>query len=67
MRQLVESIFGVYSPNLTAFYDETGQYVGDVVAAGAAGVDWQYICGVLLFGIALWCTLRMIEAVIRSL
>lgn len=66
MRSVVESIFGVYTPVMTSVYDDAGTYMGNAVAAGAAGVDWTYVLGVALFAIVLYCTLRMIEAVIRS-
>lgn len=67
MKDLMLSIFGTYSPIMTSVYDSEGNYIGDVVASGFAGVDWQYILGVCLFGVVLYCVLRMIEAVIRSL
>lgn len=67
MKTLMETIFGVYQPVMTAFYDSSGNYVGDIVASGFSGVDWEYILGVCLFGVVLYCVLRMIEAVIRSL
>lgn len=67
IRDLMTSIFGSYTPVLTAVYDSDGTYLGDVVASGFAGVDWEYILGVFLFGIVLYCVLRIFEAVIRSL
>lgn len=66
MRSIVESIFGVYVPVTTPVYDAEGAFLYDAVAEGAAGVDWTYVLGVALFGIVLYCALRMIEAVIRS-
>lgn len=67
MRDVVETIFGVYAPVTTPIYDAEGSYLYDAVVQGAAGVDWTYVLGVALFGIVLYCTLRMIEAVIRSI
>lgn len=66
MRAIVETIFGVYAPVTTPVYDAEGTFLYDAVAEGAAGVDWTYVLGVALFAIVLYCTLRMIEAVIRS-
>lgn len=57
MRDLLIQIFGDYLPNA----DPDG-----VPLAGLAGVDWEYIAGVFLFGITLYCVLRCIEAVIRK-
>lgn len=66
MRSIVESIFGVYTPVTSPVYDADGAFLYDAVAEGAAGVDWTYVLGVLLFAIVLYCTLRMIEAVLKS-
>lgn len=57
MRDLMITIFGSYLPNT----DLNGEPL-----AGLAGVDWEYLAGVLLFGITLYCVLRCIEAVIRK-
>lgn len=67
MQALMFSIFGAYTPVTTAVYDSSGAYVGDVVASGASGVDWAYVLGIALFAIVLYCALRIMEAVIRSL
>lgn len=67
MYALMQSIFGNYTPVTTGYYDATGAYVADVVASGVAGVDWTYVGGVLLFAIVLYSSLRIMEAVIRSL
>ena len=67
MQSLMLSIFGVYTPITTSVYADDGTYLGDVVAAGAAGVDWAYVLGIALFAIVLYCALRIMEAVIRSL
>lgn len=65
MRTLIEVIFGLYSPVMTDVYDELGNYVGSVVASGAAGVDWTYIGGVVLFAIVLWSFFRLLGVVLR--
>ena len=57
LSDVMQSIFGVYSPIL----DSSG-----VPVAGFAGVDWQYICSVLLFGLVVWGFLRCLLSVIRK-
>lgn len=65
MRTLIEMIFGIYTPVTTDVFDAAGGYVGTTVASGAAGVDWTYIGGVVLFGIVLWSFFRLLGVVIR--
>ena len=65
MRTLIETIFGVYRPVMTDVFNDVGDYVGSTVAAGAAGVDWTYIGGVVLFAIVLYCFFRLLGVVLR--
>ena len=65
MRTLIEMIFGIYTPVTTDVFDAAGGYVGTTVASGAAGVDWTYIGGVVLFAIVLWSFFRLLGVVIR--
>ena len=62
------SIFGVYQPNsyqsVVQLSDGTAQIV-EVVPSGAAGVDWQYVGGVFLFGVMLYCIFRLFGAVLK--
>ena len=66
MKQLIITLFGVYTPVTTDAvytYVVDGQtYTGyyDVVASGAAGLDWPWIMGVVLFAICLWSLFRII-------
>lgn len=68
MKDLIESIFGTYTPvTYEAFeYDASGvlRKLGDYVPDGAAGVDWMYVLGVVIFIVTLYCILRIIGAVI---
>ena len=63
MRDLIISIFGQYQPVMTSVELSDGTLT-QVVASGAAGVDWVYIGGVLLFALTLYCVLRILGAVI---
>ena len=67
MKDLIVDLFGSYEPVLT----EMGVVVTDVdgyayldtyevVASGAAGLDWPWIMGVLLFAIVLWSLFRLL-------
>lgn len=66
MKDLIISIFGTYEPVMS---QEIAQYtvdgvmdytLVDVVASGAAGVDWAWIMGVLLFAIVLYSLFRIL-------
>lgn len=66
MKDLIISIFGVYEPVMTQM-PVTSEIEGalstelvDVVASGAAGLDWPWIMGVLLFAIVLWSLFRLL-------
>lgn len=65
MRSLIEQIFGLYTPITTDVFNEAGEYVGSSVASGAAGVDWTYIGGVVLFAIVLWSFFRLLGVVLK--
>lgn len=67
MRNLIIQLFGVYTPVTTTevitITDAEGipQAISNtVVAAGAAGVDWAWIAGVVLFGIVLYSFFRLV-------
>lgn len=65
MRTLIQTIFGIYTPITTDVFNDMGEYVGSTVAAGAAGVDWTYIGGVVLFALVLYCFFRLLGVVLR--
>ena len=71
LKSLVTSIFGEYAPITTTSVrsetvgDETRQYLVETVAPGAAGVDYEWIAGVVLFGIMLFCLMKLLGGVIK--
>ena len=71
LKALIVSIFGEYEPILTtAAVTETVDNVTtttliDVVASGAAGVDFEWLSGVLLFGILLFCLLKLLGGILK--
>lgn len=71
LKALIVSIFGEYTPVTTsAVVTETVDGVTtttliDVVASGAAGVDYAWIAGVALFGILLYCVMRIFGTVLK--
>lgn len=66
IKTLIESILGIYDPIYTDVYDDTGAVIGQQIAQGVAGVDWTFVIGGLIFGITLYCILRMIGGVISN-
>ena len=66
MKDLIVSIFGEYEPVMSQAIAETtidgvSTYdVIDVVASGAAGVDWAWIMGVGLFALVLYSLFRIL-------
>lgn len=71
LKALIISIFGEYEPVMT-----TGMVVDtvdgvtsttliDTVAAGAAGVDYEWVAGVFLFGILLYCLMKLLGGVLK--
>lgn len=70
IKSVLASIFGTYEPvTTTAVYMETvdGETVTtlvDVVADGAAGVDYEYLSGVLIFCIMLFCLFRLLGGIL---
>lgn len=66
MKDIIINIFGEYTPVYTDSYTTDGVFNGTVVASGAAGVDWTYIGGVVLFAISLYCVFRIIGSLIKN-
>lgn len=71
MKDLIERLFGEYVPIMTqeavtVTIDgvPSVEYI-DVIAPGVAGVDWMWISGVVLFGIVLFCALRIVGVLIK--
>lgn len=71
LKALIISIFGEYEPVLTtAAVTETVDNVTtttlvDVVADGAAGIDFEWLSGVFLFGILLFCLMKLLGGVLK--
>lgn len=70
LKAVIRSIFGEYTPNMTTTaVTETvdGEVITsliDTVADGSAGVDWEYISGVFIFGIMLYCLFKLLGGII---
>ena len=47
MRDLISTLFGSYTP--PTYTETVGEVTREVIPAGAAGVDWTYVLGVLAF------------------
>ena len=60
MRDVIINLFGEYQPIMTDIFNEAGEYVGQTVASGMAGVDWAYVLGVLGFFIVLYSAFRLL-------
>ena len=63
MRELMQSIFGTYTPvSVTETVDgvETVRFLN-----GFAGVDWEYIGGVFLFTVCVYCLFRLLGGVMK--
>ena len=71
LKSLVTSIFGEYTPVTTTTVvtetvgSETHQYLVEAVAPGAAGVDYEWLASVFLFGILLFCFMKLLGGVLK--
>lgn len=71
LKSLVTSIFGEYTPVTTTTVvtetvgNETLQYLVEIVAPGAAGVDYEWLASVVLFGILLFCLMKLLGGVLK--
>lgn len=71
LKALVISIFGEYTPIYTTgsvtetVGDVTTTTLYDVVADGAAGIDFEWCAGVLLFGILLYCLMKLLGGILK--
>lgn len=71
LKALITSIFGEYTPVMTTGVvtetvgDETVTTLIDTVAPGAAGVDYEWCAGVLLFAILLFCLMKLLGGVMK--
>lgn len=58
MIEWLTEFFGTYSPVTYDVYDAAADATYQVVASGAAGVDWPFIFRAIVFCIVLWCFFR---------
>lgn len=65
MRDLIQTIFGVYTPVTYEVLGTDGAVLYTAVADGAAGVDWTYVAGVFLFAIVLYSFFRLLGVVFK--
>lgn len=71
LKALIISIFGEYTPVTTTSVvsetvgEEVTQYLVETIANGAAGVDYEWIAGVVLFGILLFCLMKLLGGVVK--
>lgn len=61
MRSALQSVFGSYVPN--TYTDELGNVIP---LDGLAGLDWEYILGVLIFTVLLVSALGIIRTVVKN-
>ena len=59
MRDIIIQLFGVYTP---VTYNDG---VNDIIPSGAAGVDWVFVSGVLLFALSLYCVFRIMGGIFK--
>ena len=71
LKALVSSIFGEYTPITTTSVitqtvgNDTYQYLVETVAPGSAGVDYEWLASVFLFGILLFCLMKLLGGVLK--
>lgn len=69
MKTLIINLFGSYVPqsyqSVIVLSDGTTQSV-DIIPSGWAGVDFEWFAGVLLFGITLYCVLRIVGGLLKD-
>ena len=71
LKALVTSVFGEYTPVTTTSIitetvgNDTHQYLVETVAPGASGVDYEWVAGVFLFGIMLFCLMKLLGGVLK--
>lgn len=71
LKSLVTAIFGEYTPVTTTSVlsetvgTDTLQYLVETVASGTAGVDYEWIAGVVLFAIMLYCLMKLLGGVLK--
>ena len=64
MIQWLNTFFGTYTPITYQYYDQAAEMYQTIIPAGMAGVDWQFIANVFIFGIVLYCFFRTLGGLI---
>lgn len=66
MKDIIADIFGTYEPITYEVYNSVTDTYDTVIASGTAGVDWMYVAGVILFGVALFCVFKIIGGIVKN-
>lgn len=64
MIAFIRQILGAYTPVVYQVWDSVKETYLDVIPAGLAGVDFGYVIAGLAFLIVLYCTLKVLGALI---
>lgn len=65
---VVRSLFGSYTPRtqlVTTYYDGQAISVEEQIVPGISGLDWEWITGVVLFVLMLYCLFRLLGGVMK--
>jgi len=57
LREVILALFGSYTPLIDP--------VSGSAVLGVAGLDWPWIAGVFLFGLTLYCILRILGGAVK--
>ena len=63
MRELMQAIFGTYTPVTTTAVKDGQTYT--TIVSGFAGVDWVYLGEIFLFGIVLISIFKIIGVLLK--
>ena len=64
--QVIVDLFGEYEPRtqtVTEIMSDGSAVTHEEIVPGVAGLDWQWLAGVGLFSLFLYCVLRMIGGI----
>lgn len=65
----IRSLFGPYTPRtqtVTTFYDGQPISIDEQVIPGLAGLDYEWIAGVVLFALIVYCLFRILGGVLKN-
>ena len=68
MSQVVTSLFGTYSPKtqtVTEHLSDGTSVSYQQYVPGVAGLDWNWLTGVMLFSLCLWSFFRLVGGVLK--